>query len=355
MGAFIFPSRRIDLLHAIDFDVLVLLASIMVVNHIVVHLRETKKLIYSFQCLLRRDGSRGFWMLSFIAFIVSPFLTNDGVCLLLVEPVLHTFEPISDAEMSTQIAPNNLASPSKNEEALFSGSRPTGEDFCRSLSTATAAAVDDSDVAPNLHALPPSSSAMHLSIETDSPRQRDASNYSGHSPIRKSLRSSQNQPPSRYAADDDRRLSHPSSSSSRASTASFHGLPMATAERQEHQPKRHHHHHNKRKSRHRHGHATSLAAEIPPAHAPSTEAPTKSASLPPMTREDAFYFLLALACSTNIGSALTYTGNPQNMIVASDAISVMPPYRFTLYMLLPSIVTWYISKCFLYCIQVFFI
>ena len=60
--------------------------------------------------------------------------------------------------------------------------------------------------------------------------------------------------------------------------------------------------------------------------------------------QDAMFFMLTLACSANIGSALTYTGNPQNMIVAQDALSVMPSYLFTAYMLLPTAVAWLISK-----------
>ena len=65
---------------------------------------------------------------------------------------------------------------------------------------------------------------------------------------------------------------------------------------------------------------------------------------------DAVYFMLTLACSANIGSALTHTGNPQNMIVASDSLGVMPPIKFLYYMFLPTILswlgtTWYISYC----------
>ncbi len=59
---------------------------------------------------------------------------------------------------------------------------------------------------------------------------------------------------------------------------------------------------------------------------------------------DAVYLLLTLACSSNIGSALTYTGNPQNMIVGQEAISVLPPLKFLGYMLLPSVVSWLMSK-----------
>lgn len=35
---FVFSNKKMDMLHAVDFDVLVLLASIMAINHIVVHL-----------------------------------------------------------------------------------------------------------------------------------------------------------------------------------------------------------------------------------------------------------------------------------------------------------------------------
>lgn len=89
--AFAFPSRQIDVLHAVDWSVLVLLSSIMIVNFLVMGLKETKKMIEKFQKMLQADHVKGFWTLSFIAFIVSPFLTNDGVCLLLVEPLLNTF------------------------------------------------------------------------------------------------------------------------------------------------------------------------------------------------------------------------------------------------------------------------
>lgn len=39
-----------------------------------------------------------------------------------------------------------------------------------------------------------------------------------------------------------------------------------------------------------------------------------------LRRSDAIYFLLSLACSANIGSALTYTGNPQVISCVCDII-----------------------------------
>jgi Na+/H+ antiporter NhaD/arsenite permease-like protein len=73
----------------------------------------------------------------------------------------------------------------------------------------------------------------------------------------------------------------------------------------------------------------------------------------PLETGDAIYFLLTLACSSNIGSSLTYTGNPQNMIVAEDAAPVLPPIKFLGIMLLPTLSTWlittyWIQRCWLY-------
>ncbi len=40
-----FRDQKFDIIAAVDFDVLVLLASIMCINHIVVNQRETKKVV----------------------------------------------------------------------------------------------------------------------------------------------------------------------------------------------------------------------------------------------------------------------------------------------------------------------
>lgn len=179
--AFLFPNKKMELENAVDFDVIILLAGIMVINYIFVHQRETKNVIKYTQDQIYENPKRGFWLVSFAAFATSPFLTNDGVCLLFVEPILNAFDRLSD--------------PQSVEEGL---------------------------------------------------------NF------------------------------------------------------------------------------TEMKLE----------------------KGDAFYFLLALACSTNAGSALTYTGNPQNMIVASDAIDVMPPIVFFIYMLLPATISWvatiaWIQRCWL--------
>jgi Na+/H+ antiporter NhaD/arsenite permease-like protein len=182
---YMFPSRPIDLLEAVDFDVLILLSSIMIINYVVIHLKEVKKTIQYFQHLIKIDAVKGFWMISIVAFLVSPFLTNDGVCLLFVEPILLCFKDLS-----------------------------TDEDDFEDLET------------------------------TDEGNNRS----------------------------------------------------------------------------------------------------TRQVKMSKLEKIDTIYFLFALSCSTNIGSTLTYTGNPQNMIVASDTISVMPSYKFLAYMILPGVTSWLISK-----------
>ena len=162
---------------------MILLSSIMVINHLVIHLKETKDVIEYLQRMVQDDPNRGLWVISLAAFLTSPFLTNDGVCLLFVEPILNAFEHAPFAAEITDLDEMN------NEKTLT------------------------------------------------------------------------------------------------------------------------------------------------------------------LRKEDAMYFLLALACSANIGSALTYTGNPQNMIVASDSLDVLPSYKFLLYMIPASLFSWVVSKCLLDCVS----
>jgi Na+/H+ antiporter NhaD/arsenite permease-like protein len=58
---------------------------------------------------------------------------------------------------------------------------------------------------------------------------------------------------------------------------------------------------------------------------------------------DPFYFMLTIACSANIGSVLTYSGNPQNLIVASFLSSYMNCGFFFFLMLIPSVISWCIT------------
>lgn len=172
---FFFPHNKLDVKEAVDFDVLLLLAAIMCINYIVVNQKETLSVVEYVQNQIRDKPRNGFWLVAFSAFCASPFLTNDGVCLLFVEPILNAFTSIANDEEEKK----------KDDEVEFNG----GDDF-------------------------------------------------------------------------------------------------------------------------------------------------------KLAKTDALYFLLGLACSSNLGSALTYTGNPQNMIVSQDAVGVMPPYLFLAYMLLPSVSGW---------------
>ena len=44
------------------------------------------------QMQVQQNPRKGFWLVSTAAFLVAPFLTNDGVCLLFVELILDAFE-----------------------------------------------------------------------------------------------------------------------------------------------------------------------------------------------------------------------------------------------------------------------
>ena len=169
----------VDLIEAIDWDVLLLLSAIMIINHIVVNLRETQDAVLWLQRKVQSNPRRGFWLVAWTSFFVSPFLTNDGVCLLFVAPILAAFE-----------------------------------------------------------ALPPDDTTVR-DVEIGGSKSSDS----------------------------------------------------------------------------------DLQLE----------------------RGDAIYFMFALACSANIGSSMTYTGNPQNMIVASDSIEVMPPIKFLGYMVLPAFLSFFIT------------
>lgn len=110
--AFLFPSQPMDLEGAVDWDVLVLLAAIMCINYIVVNQRETKDVVLYVQNKIKDTPNSGFWLVNLAAFLVSPFLTNDGVCLLFVEPILNAFECLNEPTLSS-------SGHGRDEENLF--------------------------------------------------------------------------------------------------------------------------------------------------------------------------------------------------------------------------------------------
>jgi di/tricarboxylate transporter len=87
---------QLDLLSYIDFDVLVILICIMVINFILLQQEFVSRFLSRLHETIRADSNSGFWLVSFASFIISPFITNDGLCLLLVDPVLDALSPRPD-------------------------------------------------------------------------------------------------------------------------------------------------------------------------------------------------------------------------------------------------------------------
>lgn len=88
----IFPTgERNNTLNDIDVQVLLVLIAIMGINFVVMRQPSVETAIHKLQNQIRHDPNSGFWLVSFVSFIVSPFIMNDGLCLLLVNPVLDAF------------------------------------------------------------------------------------------------------------------------------------------------------------------------------------------------------------------------------------------------------------------------
>lgn len=104
--AFLFPDQPMDLVEAVDWDVIILLAGIMCINYIVVNQKETKNVVDYVQDQIKNAPKNGFWLVNTSAFLVSPFLTNDGVCLLFVEPILAAFEGVAGLNSSSHGSAN---------------------------------------------------------------------------------------------------------------------------------------------------------------------------------------------------------------------------------------------------------
>lgn len=49
---------------------------------------------------VQSNPTRGYWLVSLSAFLIAPFLTNDGVCLLFVELIVDAFESVKNASQS---------------------------------------------------------------------------------------------------------------------------------------------------------------------------------------------------------------------------------------------------------------
>jgi hypothetical protein len=115
-------SLGLRCLQLVDARVLLVLASIMVINFVVIKQQRVHGAVQTLQRFIRRDVAGretlgetlaeteltkgvmeaiyryvfkrtdvGFWMVCALSFLASPFIMNDGICLLLVEPVLDAF------------------------------------------------------------------------------------------------------------------------------------------------------------------------------------------------------------------------------------------------------------------------
>jgi hypothetical protein len=66
----------------------------MAINFILIKQKIIIEIIKKLQIIIRLNRNYGFWLVSLLAFSLSPFITNDGLCLLLVTPVLDAFIPL---------------------------------------------------------------------------------------------------------------------------------------------------------------------------------------------------------------------------------------------------------------------
>jgi Na+/H+ antiporter NhaD/arsenite permease-like protein len=87
-----FPqTTQVNIGDTVDFSVLIILTAIMAINFVLLRQPWIRTMTSKVQTMIREDVNRGFFAVSLIALIASPFITNDGLCLMLVHPVLDGF------------------------------------------------------------------------------------------------------------------------------------------------------------------------------------------------------------------------------------------------------------------------
>jgi len=92
--------------NSVDMTVLVILASTMVINFVIIRQPIVAKVLRLMNKSIRKTPRLGFWIVSGISFVLSPLLMNDGVCLLMVTPVLESFD---ESDASDEIRTNQEA------------------------------------------------------------------------------------------------------------------------------------------------------------------------------------------------------------------------------------------------------
>ena len=67
----------------VDFSVLIILLSIMIINFIMSHQVVVNNFINKMKIIIRKSTTscdwKGFWLVSIISFLLSPFIMNDGI------------------------------------------------------------------------------------------------------------------------------------------------------------------------------------------------------------------------------------------------------------------------------------
>lgn len=107
---YLYPSKQdINIGGFVDFDVLIVLTAIMIINFVLLRQPFLSKLEQQMQDLIKRDKNKGFLVVSLVSLFVSPVIMNDGLCLMLVHPVLDAFSP--------HFPLKRLSSPSNNKDS----------------------------------------------------------------------------------------------------------------------------------------------------------------------------------------------------------------------------------------------
>lgn len=87
----------------VDFPVIIVLTSIMAINFILLKQKFVKDFLYNLKDLISQDVNKGYYILCTFSFLISPFILNDGLCLMIVQPLLDAFVNISDSKSTSLI------------------------------------------------------------------------------------------------------------------------------------------------------------------------------------------------------------------------------------------------------------
>lgn len=104
---------------AVDFSVLIILTSVMIINFVILKQPWLARQVTKMQNMIRSDVDTGFYLVSIVSLVASPVILNDGLCLMLVAPVLDAFilspssadiEEANDMDLTTHEKPSFASS-----------------------------------------------------------------------------------------------------------------------------------------------------------------------------------------------------------------------------------------------------